>query len=246
MMINDLEKINYNKKFFVIYSRCSINIYESHSMSNPKIVLKTKEISNIIFNPIVDNIILISFVDGSCKIYLIYDNILEEKIFFEGINSQTILKSKFNVLNTSIIASLNIIENEKQDMIQKIIIWDVRNSFYSHIINIEQIFDFKWNKFSEDLLEILTKTEIKLFSIKKNEFISSFKLAEFDIITNWAFLDTETIIIIKIDEIEKINVIDGKILLYANYQDISDTNVDFIKDDILFIFFEDNFILTKI
>ena len=39
MMINDLEKINCNKKFVVVYSKYSINIYESHSILNPKIVM---------------------------------------------------------------------------------------------------------------------------------------------------------------------------------------------------------------
>ena len=245
-MINELEKINYNKKFVVIYRKYSINIYETNSITDLKIVLKTKEISNIQFNPIVDNMILVSFVDGSCKIYLISDNILEEKILFEGINNQQILKSKFNELNTNIIASLNIIENEKEDMTQKIIIWDVRSTFYSHIINNEQIIDFKWNKFSEDLFEILTKKEIKLFNLKENGFLSSLNLDKSDIIINWIFLDEETIIIIKTDEIEKKNAHDGKTLLYAKFPNINDANVDFVRDGILIIFFDENFIFINI
>ena len=245
MMIDDLEKINYNKKFVVIYSKYSINIYEGHLISNPKIVLKTKEISNIIFNPIEDNMILVSFVDGSCKIYLISDNILEEKILFEGINNEQILKSKFNELNTSIIASLNIIENEKQDMIKKIIIWDVRNAFYSHVINIEQIIDFKWNNFSEDFLEILAKTEMKLFNLKKNDFISSSKYDKSDKIKNWVFLDEKTVFIIKKNGIETKNVCDGKVLSYKSFLNIKDGNLNYIKNNIAIIIFAANFIFIN-
>ena len=244
-MMNDLEKINYNKKFVVIYSKYSINIYEGHSLSIPKIVLKTKEISNIIFNPIEDNMILVSFVDGSCKIYLISDKILEEKILFEGINNEQILKSKFNDLNTSIIASLNIIENEKQDMIKKIIIWDVRNAFYSRIINIEQIIDFKWNNFSEDLLEILTKTEMKLLNIKENDFLSSFNYDKYDKIKNWVFLDEKTVFIIKKSGIETKNVSDGKVLSSKSFLNIKDGNLNYIKDDIVIIIFAANFIFIN-
>ena len=245
MIINDLEKINYNKKYVVIYRKYSINIYENHSISNPKIVLKTKEISNIIFNPIEDNMILVSFVDGSCKIYLISDNNLEEKILLEGINNEQILKSKFNELNTSIIASLNIIENDKQDLKKKIIIWDVRNAFYSHIINIEQIIDFRWNNFSEDLLEILTKTEMKLFNIKENYFISSFKFNKSDKIKNTVFLNEKTVFIIKKKGIETKNVYNGKVLSSKSFLNIKDGNLDYIKDDIVIIIFAEKIIFIN-
>jgi len=188
--------------------------------------------------------ILVSFADGSCKIYLISDDILEEKILFEGVNNQKILKSKFNELNTNIIASLNRNKNNKEK-VQKIIIWDVRNKFYSYVINIEQINDFKWNNFSEDLLEILTKTEMKLFNLKKNDFISSLKYDKSDKIKNWVFLDEKTVFIIKKKGIETKNVCDGKVLSSKSFLDIKDGNLNYIKDDIVIIIFATNFIFIN-
>ena len=188
--------------------------------------------------------ILVSFLDGSCKIYLILENKLEEKILFEGINKQKILKSKFNELNTNIIASLNKIKTQKEK-VQKMIIWDVRNIFYTHIINIKQIIDFHWNKFSEDLLEILTKTEIKLFSIKKKDFISSFTFGKFDKIKNWVFLDKETVFIIKKNGIETKNVCDGNTVNSKNFLNIKDANLNYIKDDIVIIIFTEKLIFIK-
>ena len=244
MLINEEEKIDYNKKFVLIYDDCSINIFENDSLSNPKIVFETENILNIQFNPIIDNMILVSFLDGSCKIYLILENKLEEKILFEGINKQKILKSKFNELNTNIIASLNKVKTQKEK-VQKMIIWDVRNIFYSHIINIKQIIDFHWNKFSEDLLEILTKTEIKLFSIKKKDFISSFTFGKFDKIKNWVFLDKETVFIIKKNGIETKNVCDGNTVKSKNFLNIKDANLNYIKDDIVIIIFTEKLIFIK-
>ena len=243
-MINEDEKINYNKKFVLIYDDISIKIYESNSLSKPKIVFEIGHISNIQFNPIVDNMILVSFADGSCKIYLISDDILEEKILFEGVNNQKILKSKFNELNTNIIASLNRNKNNKEK-VQKIIIWDVRNKFYSYVINIEQINDFKWNNFSEDLLEILTKTEMKLFNLKKNDFISSLKYDKSDKIKNWVFLDEKTVFIIKKKGIETKNVCDGKVLSSKSFLDIKDGNLNYIKDDIVIMIFATKFIFIN-
>ena len=106
MLISEEEKIVYNKKFVLIYDDSSINIYENNSLSSPKLVFGTEFISNIQFNPIIDNMILVSFSNGSCKIYLILENKLEEKILFEGINNQKILKSNFNELNTNIILAI--------------------------------------------------------------------------------------------------------------------------------------------
>jgi len=39
-MINEDEKINYNKKFVLIYDDISIKIYESNSLSKPKKVFE--------------------------------------------------------------------------------------------------------------------------------------------------------------------------------------------------------------
>ena len=128
----------------------------------------SNNITDIQFNPILDNVILISFDKGFCKIYEIEKENIIEKITFEAINDKYIEQSKFNYLNTNIIASL--IENNT------IIIWDVNNIKYINVINYNKKIKkerkkkrrrgrkrrknniyIEWNRLFQDLLKIKKK-----------------------------------------------------------------------------------------
>ena len=84
-MLGNTEKIIFNKKFIIIYSRDSIDIYEykgndSSIKDNLILNLEINNISDIQFNPIKENIILISYEKGICKIYNICEAKLKEKL----------------------------------------------------------------------------------------------------------------------------------------------------------------------
>ena len=84
-MLGNTEKIIFNKKFNIIYSRDSIDIYEykendSSIKDNLILNLEINNISDIQFNPIKENIILISYEKGICKIYNICEAKLKEKL----------------------------------------------------------------------------------------------------------------------------------------------------------------------
>ena len=84
-MLGNTEKIIFNKKFNIIYSRDSIDIYEykendSSIKDNLILNLEINNISDIQFNPIKENIILISYENGICKIYDICEAKLKEKL----------------------------------------------------------------------------------------------------------------------------------------------------------------------
>ena len=76
------------------------------------------KITKIVFNPFADNIILMSYINGNCKIYNTLKKNKEDFIPFEGINESSIICPKFNYLNPNIIASIN--PNSP------IIIWNVK------------------------------------------------------------------------------------------------------------------------
>ena len=216
-----------NKKFIVSFNCSLVDIYENNTeYFKDKLLHFESDISinDISFNPILDNIILISFFNGSCKIYDILEKELKEKIVLEE-SKEIILQSKFNILNTNIIGSLCYF---------KIIVWDVRNIKYIKIIeNKEKILKFRWNSFSENLLEITTEKEVKLIDIKTNKTIKVVKneMAEDDII----FVKKD-IIIIKLNSIEKLND-DNNIFNSLEFEEIKEYNDNFIRDDILIIFF---------
>ena len=236
-MLGNTDKIIFNKNFIIIYSINLIDIYEYNENSstikdNHILNLEINNIADIQFNPIKDNIILISYGNGICKIYDIFEAKLkaklEEKIIFEGIKGKT-EDSKFNELNTNIIATMCDFNN--------LIIWDVRESKYVNIIkNDDKILIFKWNKFSENLIEIITEKEYKLINANDNKIVNNF---ESNIeINNIIFLDRDKAIIIKDDKIEKVkNKNNIEILkLLEMKENIIDSNEDFIKNDIFIIF----------
>ena len=100
-------------------------------------------------------------------------------------------ESKFNELNTNIIAKMCDFNN--------IIIWDVRKPKYVNIIkNDDKILNFKWNKISDNLIEIITEKEFKLINITDNKIVNSLESnIEID---NIIFLNKNKAIIINMIE----------------------------------------------
>ena len=122
------QKIIYNQKYMIIYGFQTIDLYDISNELQKDLILHFEFPDNIIdikFNPILNNIILISF-SGFCKIYEISEKQIHEKINFEGINEKAIVESKFNYLNPNIIASFH--------EYNTIIIWDVTDIKYINII----------------------------------------------------------------------------------------------------------------
>ena len=220
------QKYFFNSNYFIeLLENIVINFYKIDNLNQ---IISNKNydfaISNIEFNPVKENIIVISFYNGYCKICNISDKGIEEKIVFDGIDNQKIKKSIFNVFNTNIIASLN--------LINKILIWDVRKQRFWNIINFkDNIINIKWNKKYEDILEVRTLNEIKLFDVKKNTIISTFKYS--DKIVDYSVLSKEIIILIKFNRLEKLtNEKENKSLCI---KEISGSNENLIRNNILII-----------
>ena len=220
------QKYFFNSNYFIeLLENIVINFYKIDNLNQ---IISNKNydfaISNIEFNPVKENIIVISFYNGYCKICNISDKGIEEKIVFEGIDNQKIKKSIFNVFNTNIIASLN--------LINKILIWDVRKQRFWNIINFkDNIINIKWNKKYEDILEVRTLNEIKLFDVKKNTIISTFKYS--DKIVDYSVLSKEIIILIKFNKLEKLTNEKENKSLYI--KEISGSNENLIRNNILII-----------
>ena len=127
--------IIFNSKFVAQYKLKIIQIYKIEDYKKDMLYLQFNNdivIYDIQFNPVIENILLLSLADGSCKIYDISEQKMEEKIFFEGFdNKQPIEKSKFNNMNTNVIASSN--------GAKIIIIWDIRSSKDIILVKDEEI-----------------------------------------------------------------------------------------------------------
>ena len=149
-----------NQKFLVQYRLYDVATFEITSEKKLKKILEfhdENKITNIEFNPSVDNIILLSYNNGTCKIYNILNKNENDSILFEANDNSSIIYSKFNYLNPNIVASIN--KN------YSIIIWDVRQLSLLQIINSnknDEIINFKWSYFSDHLIEARTHKEIKL------------------------------------------------------------------------------------
>ena len=143
-----------NQKFFIKYDTRNIQIYEIISNNQTKLFhsIKTEtEITSIQFNPLVENIILISFMNGICKIF---NKNNKEDIFFENISKERINISLFNNFDSNIIATIS--DNNT------ISIWDIRNLFYLNILILEnEIIKAKWSYYGKNYLEIEYKKEGK-------------------------------------------------------------------------------------
>ena len=161
-------KCNYimNKQFLIQYNQYNdIKIFEITSERKLNLLFEIKEnneITSIELNPSVDNIILVSYSNGHCKIFNLLNKNEKDYILFEGINNSKIISSKFNYFNSNIIASLN------KD--SSIVIWSVKQFSLIQIIENKdnnKIIDFKWNPFSEHLIEIETENQ-EIIKRRKN------------------------------------------------------------------------------
>ena len=225
-MTTSEQKFFFNSNYFIeLLENIVIYLYKIDNLN--QIISKQKynfQIKDIEFNPVKENIIVISFYNGYCKICNISEKGIEEKIKFDGISNQKIKKSIFNELNTNIIASI--------DLLNKILIWDVRKQRFWNIIDFnDNIINIKWNKKCEDILEIRTINEIKLFDIKKNIITSTFKYSEK--IVDYSVLSKEQIILIKVNKLEKLSKEKDKKSLVI--KEISGSNENLIRNNILII-----------
>ena len=147
---------------------------------------------------------------------------MKEKIVLEEFQ-ETISISRFNLLNTNIIGSLS--KN-------KIIVWDIRNIEYvNKFENKENILNFKWNYFSKNLLEIITKEEVKLIDIKTLKIEKVIKKEKEN--KNILFLNDDIIIIIGKNSIIKKNKENTKVISLNNIKEYNDK---LIRDKILILF----------
>ena len=140
-----------NKKYIVQYKLNLVEVYEAISKDKKDLIwkFKTKEfISNVEINPFVENIILISFFNGSCKIYNILNKSENGDIEFESIKDDEYIElSIFNKCDPNIIATLNTTND--------IFIWDIRNPFLlSKIMNYYEVIRLKWNHYRSEYIEI--------------------------------------------------------------------------------------------
>ena len=231
-------KTNYimNQKFLVQYCLNNAKIFEIIEKKLKMLfeLVEKNEITNLEFNPSIDNIVLLSFNNGNCKIY----NLLNKNdfIFFESIDDCRILCSKFNYLNPNIIASMNINSS--------IIIWDVRQLSLLKIINSinnDKIVQFKWSFFSNHMIEIRTYNEIKLLDIEsKDKIIAKYRQNK---VKDFLFLNEILLLIFKSISILKINIKKNEIISETNLTNLYNINEDLIKFNYLSLISQGNNLL---
>jgi WD40 repeat protein len=218
-----------NQKYLAEYDLKDVKIFDINSEKTLKLLFEIHEenkITNIEFNPSIDNIIIISYDNGICKIYNILNKNNKDFILFEGIDNCGIIRSKFNYLNPNIIASLN--ENSS------IIIWNINEFPLLQIISSNKnnkIKNFKWSFFSEHLIEIKTREDIQLIEIETKEIKAQYKYKG----KNFLFLDENNALIFKSDSIEKINIKEKKCVNKININDKYMPNIDLIQYNYLVI-----------
>ena len=86
-MENEDLKFILNKKYLIKYDKTNVEIYEIISKVGIDIFFQFKSeitITSIQFNPLVDNIIILSLSNGTCKIYNILNKSEKEDILFES------------------------------------------------------------------------------------------------------------------------------------------------------------------
>ena len=237
-----------NQKFIIIYKLKQVQIYEILEKAKTNIFFKFETencISSIEFNPLIDNIIIISFINGTCKIYDISKKRDKEDILFESVKDDYIALSVFNIHDPNIIATLN----SNND----IFIWDVRNFYYlNYIDNCDRINKIKWSYYGKNYLEILNEEkEIRLVDIntKKNKSIKQIN----GTIIDFLYLKDDILILIKSEKIEKIDLIKNKLINELKFNDIAKSNDKLVQDNNILIiitsdilFFIDILKLTKI
>ena len=223
-----------NQRFIVQYDLHNIRTFEINSKKKMNLFYEfsdDNEITNIEFNPCIDNIILISYNNGICKIFNILNKNKVDFILFEGINNCSIICSKFNYLNPNIIASKNLNSS--------IIIWDVRQLSLLQIIesNNDKIINFKWSYFSNNLIEVRTYKKAQLIDIQSKKIIAEYAIKKLD---HFLFLDEKSLLIFKHKSIEKIDISAKKIINEIKFNDSFIIKVDLIQYNYLIIITYEN------
>ena len=235
-MENILWKYTLNQQYLIEYKGRNVNVYEIilKDKTNLLFTFKTQaQISSIQFNPLVYNIIMISFNNGTCKIYNILKYSDKEDILFESKKNENITLSLFNIYDPNIIATLT----ESNDLY----IWDIRKLYYLNIIHIkEEMKSLKWSNYDKDYIEIINiKNTVRLISINNNNFESKKKIKEQ--LIDFLYLKEDILILIKEEKIEKINFTKDLIMKTKNFELIYTSNQNLVKDyNILIIILENN------
>ena len=219
----------FNQQFLIEYNLYNVKIYDITSKQKEKIYFDFTcevEITNINVNPCVSNIALISYVDGTCRIFNLLNKDSKELILFEGINNYKILYSEFNRLNPNIIASINIEST--------IIVWDVRELSFIQVIESEEIIEeLTWSKFSDKYLEITNKNEINLINIRENNKIEANYPYKKN--TTFLFLNENILIIIETMLIKKYDVKTKKNIATVSFNERIDVNDNLIEYNYLIV-----------
>ena len=163
--MTDIWKYILNQNYLIEYASMKVKIYEIISNAQTNLILQfstEEDIKIIKFNPLVSNIIIISFSNGTCKIYNILNKSEKEDILFESKKEKSIKLSVFNNFDPNIIATLSW-ENI-------IYIWDIRKLYYINIFNFDdKEINMKWSYYGVNYLEIEYekngKTKIELINI---------------------------------------------------------------------------------
>ena len=219
----------HNQEYLIEYMSENVYIYKIISDIETKLLMNFKTnfpISDIHFNPLVGNIIILSFTNGVCKIYNLLKmndkEEIKEVISFECIKNDNIITSIFNNFDPNKIASIN----SKND----IFIWDIRNLYFLNVINnFENINKMKWSNFNKNFLEIKSQNNVvRLLNIETQN-IEAIKEVEGNL-RNFLFLTENILILIKKEQIEKINLSNGSIIKENKFGIIKYSNEDLIKE----------------
>lgn len=227
-----------NQQFLVEYEYHNIKVFEITLQKQLKIYFEFKdenEITNIEFNPSVNTIMLVSYYNGTCKIFNILNRNEKNYILFEGINNSSIIYSKFNYFNPNIIASLS--KNNT------IMIWDVRQLSLLQIIDNnskdddKKVINFKWSFFGNNMIELKSKKGVRLIDIE-----SKIEIAKYEDINakDFLFLNQNHLLIFKRKSIEKIDIKAKKKVNEINFNTTYIVNFDLIQSNYLILMSNEN------
>ena len=205
-----------NQKYVIQYRENNVCIYGINSDNKCNLIIKfeTKaQINSVQFNPSVNNIIILSFNDGTCKIYNILKKSDKEDILFECVKKENIRLCRFNIYNPNIILTLTAKNN--------LYIWDVRKLYYLNLINLkEEKLNIKWSHYDSDYLETINDdNQIRLINPIKQIVKAKKKLEKLPI--NYLFLKGDFLIVITEEKIEKLDFEKDKIINIKNFEEIT-------------------------
>ena len=226
-----------NEKYFIYYDSQNVMIWEILSNAQSEFLFEFEtesDITSIQFNPLINNIIIVSFRDETCKIYNILKKSNKEDISFECNKNEKIILSIFNIFNPNLIATLTSSNN--------IYIWDIRKVLYLNIIKMEkQINMIRWSNYDSDYLEIRYKfNKIRLINTKTKQLEISEEIeGNMNTFNNFLFIKGEEnqifLILIRFDKIEKINCKTNSLLNTIQFKDIDIINDNLIKNNNILI-----------